>query len=115
MITEITSEELGQKIAHPQGSVLLEVLPPEEYRQSHFPGALNVPPAEVQKLAPELVPNKGTEIIVCCSDPACHESEMVAQQLAAMGYSHVRHYSGGKSDWHQMGLPLSKEPPRRAA
>ena len=64
MITEITREEVQQKLEHPKGFVLLEALPPEQYRRAHLPGALNLPPDHVQRLASELVPKKDMAIIV---------------------------------------------------
>jgi rhodanese-related sulfurtransferase len=69
MVTEITREELQQKLDHPKGSVLLEALPPENYRHAHIPGALNTPPDQVRRLASELVPRKDMEVIVYCAGP----------------------------------------------
>jgi hypothetical protein len=48
MIAEITREELKQKLDHPRKVVLLETLAAEDYRRSHLPGALNLPPDEVR-------------------------------------------------------------------
>jgi 3-mercaptopyruvate sulfurtransferase SseA len=31
-----------------------------------------------------------------------------ARALAAMGYSNVRAYEGGKQEWQEAGLPLEK-------
>jgi len=107
MVTDITRGELQQKLEHPKGSVLLEALPPENYRHAHIPGALNTPPDQVRTLASELVPrkDKDMEVIVYCAGPTCHASEQVAEELTAMGYSEVRRYAGGKSDWMWAGLP----------
>jgi len=44
MVTEITREELQQKLEHPKKSVVLEALAPKDYRRAHIPGALNMPP-----------------------------------------------------------------------
>ncbi len=115
MLPEISREELKEKLDHPKKVVLLETLTPEEYRQAHLPGALNLPPEEVDKLASELVPRKDLEVIVYCAGPGCRTSERVVQQLVAMGYPNVRHYSGGKRDWIQAGLPLAGEATQRAA
>jgi rhodanese-related sulfurtransferase len=109
MPTAITREELRQKLEHPRKSVVLETLPPEEYRRVHIPGALNLPPDQVQTLASELIPRKDFEVIVYGAGPACDASESVAQELASMGYPHVRYYEGGKSDWVEADLPVSSE------
>jgi len=114
MVTEIHREELQQKLEHPKKSVVLETLPPEQYRQAHIPGALNLTPDQVRTLASELVPRKDLEVIVYCAGPTCHASEKVAEELTAMGYTEVRHYAGGKSDWIQARLPLASEDKKEA-
>ena len=95
MVSEITREELQQKLEHPKKSVVLEALPPEEYRRSHIPGALNLPPEHVRNLASDLIPRKDLEVIVYCARPTCNASEKVAEELTTMGYSEVRRYAGG--------------------
>ena len=115
MVTEIAREELQQKLEHPKKFVLLEALASEKYRQAHIPGALNMPPDQARNLAPELVPKRDIEVIVYCAGPTCHASNTVVEELTAMGYSEVRHYVGGKSDWMQAGLPVISEDKERAA
>jgi len=115
MITKITREELQQKLEHPKRSVVLDVLSPEDYRLAHIPGALNLPRDQVRTLASDLVARKDLEVIVYSAGPACHASENVADQLTAMGYTDVRHYAGGKSDWLQSGLPVASEEARNNA
>jgi len=115
MVTEIKREELQQKLEHPKNSVVLEALSPAEYRRAHLPGALNLPPGQVRTLASELVPRKDLEVIVYCAGPTCHASKKVAEELTAMGYTDVRHYAGGKSDWIEAGLPVTSEDKKSAA
>jgi rhodanese-related sulfurtransferase len=106
MVKEITRDELKEKLNHPKKSVLLEILAPKEYRQAHLPGALNMPPGQVRILAPELIPNTDFEVIVYCAGPTCHASDQAAHELVALGYTKVRHYSGGKDDWIEADLPV---------
>jgi len=115
MITEISRDELKQKLDHPKKFVLLEALAPDAYRRAHLPGALNLPPGQVRTVAPQLIPAKDVEAIVYCAGPECQASENVARELAEMGYSNVRRYVGGKQDWMDAGLPvMSDERPRAA-
>jgi len=106
MITEITRDELKQKLDHPKKFTVVETLPPESYHQAHLPGAINLPLERVQELAPDVLPNKDAEVIVYCASAACHASENAARTLAEMGYSNVRRYVGGKQDWIDAGLPV---------
>jgi rhodanese-related sulfurtransferase len=115
MITEISRDELKQRLDYPKKFVLLETLAPEAYRRAHLPGALNLPPEQLRTLAPELIPAKDVEAIVYCAGPECQASEKAARELAGMGYSKVRRYVGGKQDWIDAGLPvMSDEQPRAA-
>ncbi len=41
-----------------------------------------------------------------CSDPACLASKFAYQWLIESGYSNVRRYSGGLSDWAAAGYEL---------
>ena len=107
MIKEIDREELKQKLAHPKKSVLVETLPPEQFRKAHLPGAINIPSDQIRNVAAELLPNKGLEVIVYCAGPSCHASREAADELTGMGYANVRHYVGGKEDWIQAGLPVA--------
>jgi rhodanese-related sulfurtransferase len=106
MVSEIDRDELKQKLDHPKKSILVEALPPEQFRKLHLPGAINIPVEQIRNRAPELMPNKDIELIVYCAGPACHASRQAADELTAMGYANVRHYVGGKEDWTQAGLPV---------
>jgi len=106
MITEISRDELKQKLDHPKKFTVVETLSPENYHQAHLPGAINLPPERVRDLAPEVLPNRDAEVIVYCASFACHASENAARTLADMGYSNVRRYVGGKQDWIEAGLPV---------
>jgi rhodanese-related sulfurtransferase len=109
MLTPINREELREKLNHPKNTVVIEAQPPDQYREAHLPGALNIPPDQLQKLAPELIPRKDMEVVVYSAGPTCHASDQVAQELVEMGYSNVRHYAGGKSDWIEADMPIVRE------
>ena len=68
MVPLITRDELRAKIARGDAFHLFEVLGPMYFRKHHLPGARNMPPGEVGVLAPQLVPDKGAEIVVYCWD-----------------------------------------------
>jgi rhodanese-related sulfurtransferase len=46
---------------------LVETLPSAAYEHAHLPGAINLPPDQVQDLAPTLLPDKHAEIVVYCA------------------------------------------------
>lgn len=65
----VSREELKGKIDRGGSFTLVETLPEVAYKHEHLPGAVNLPPDRVQELAPNLLPDKGAEIIVYCSSP----------------------------------------------
>jgi rhodanese-related sulfurtransferase len=115
MVSEIDRDQLKQKLDHPKKFVLVEALPADDFRRLHLPGAISIPADQVRNLALELLPNKDVEVIVYCAGPQCHASKEAANQLAALGYSNVRHYVGGKEDWISAGLPVVRSGDSKAA
>ena len=61
----VTREELKEKIDRGDEFVLVDTLGEEYYRQSHLPGAINLPLEEIDR-AEEVLPDKEAEIIVYC-------------------------------------------------
>ena len=68
MDATVSTKDLKAKIDGKQSITLVETLAPERYREAHIPGALNIPPEEVKKLAPQLLPNKDAEIVTYCAN-----------------------------------------------
>jgi rhodanese-related sulfurtransferase len=108
MIERISRDELKAKIDSGDDFVLIEALDERYYRQSHLPGAINLPPKALER-AEELLSDKGADIVVYCSGPQWTKSEEVARELAAMGYENVREYVGGKREWKRARLPTGGE------
>ena len=105
MTDTITREEL--RTAVEAGTVtVVETLRPEHFAQGHIPGAVHLHMEDVAAKAAVLLPDKDAAIVTYCSNVACRNSEVVAAQLAALGYTAVRRYREGKQDWQEAGLPL---------
>ena len=85
---------------------VVEALGPQYYEDAHLPGAINIPHTDVERLAPELLPDKAAAIVTYCSNTACQNSQVAAAQLRALGYTNVRKYAEGKDDWRAASLPL---------
>jgi rhodanese-related sulfurtransferase len=108
-LATITTEELQRRIDGDDSFVLVDALAPMVYAHSHLPGAINLPPSDINpdRLA-RRIPDLTTEIVVYCSSPNCDDSVATAGRLEALGYTNVRHYAGGKSEWRDAGLPLER-------
>jgi rhodanese-related sulfurtransferase len=69
MVATISRDDLKGKIDRGDEFILVETLPEVAYQHEHLPGAINLPPDRVRELAPQLLPDKGAEIIVYCASP----------------------------------------------
>ena len=64
----ISRDELRQKIDRGDAFTLFEVLPEPYYRKHHLPGAVHMPPTDVEDTAARLVADKNAEIVLYCWD-----------------------------------------------
>jgi rhodanese-related sulfurtransferase len=103
----ITRESLRTRLTGSVRPVLVEALGTAFYADAHLPGAVNIPPGDVDRLAPHLLPDVAAEIVVYCSG-ACTSSAAVARRLEQLGYAAVSVYEGGKEEWVEHGLPVER-------
>ena len=67
----------------------------------HIPGSI-----QVQSDTAVDVLDMNDDIIVYCSDVDCVASQFTYRPLVENGYTKVRRYAGGLSDWQAGGYPL---------
>lgn len=108
-VETISRDELTEKIARHDKFRLVEVLPEEDYHKAHLPGAINLPPDQVSRLAWKRLRNRDAEIVLYSDGSTPHPSEDAARELAEKGYTHVRDYAEGKEDWIDSGLPVESD------
>jgi rhodanese-related sulfurtransferase len=109
MLPLVSAEELRRKLESGDDFVLVDALPPMVYAHSHLPGAINIPPVDVDPMRlAKRIPDLSTEIVVYCSGAECDDSVMTAARLRELGYANVMHYAGGKDEWKALGLPLER-------
>ncbi|MFI9571979.1 rhodanese-like domain-containing protein [Microbispora rosea] len=105
MTALISRDEL--KAAIEAGTVtVVDALGGDYYAQRHLPGAIPLTEDQVAERAVELLPDKNAAIVTYCSNPACANSQAVANRLTALGYTDVRKYREGIQDWVEAGLPV---------
>lgn len=104
-ITTISREELERRLGEAQ---LVEALPSMYFRKAHLPGAVNIPPDQVDELAPSLLPDRDAAVVVYCQDRECEASAAVARRLVELGYTDVADYEAGKEDWIDAGLQTER-------
>ncbi len=101
MTKTVNRNELQARLGANPDLVLLEALPEKYYNDGHLPGALHFPHDQARALAPRVVPDKGTEIVVYCASRTCQNSHIAASVLTQIGYVNVSVYAGGKQDWSE--------------
>lgn len=105
-LPEIDCETLWAKLERGDPLVVVDALAPMYYAARHLPGAINITPERVDGLAASHIPDLDTEVVVYCASVSCDASVEVAERLVELGYRNVLHYSGGKRDWANAGLPF---------
>ena len=74
-----------------EGAVLLDVRTPEEYREGHIPGSVNVPLQSIDKVA-SAVDDKDKTVFVYCRSGA--RSSQAVAFMKQMGYTDVHNIGG---------------------
>jgi rhodanese-related sulfurtransferase len=108
MATTISRDALKAKLDRADSFILLEALPATYFEDAHLPGAHNMPHDQVDALAPTMIPDRSTEVVVYCANAPCPNSGIAARRLQALGYANVREYVEGKEDWVNAGLPVER-------
>lgn len=80
---------------------LVDVREGDEWRRGHLPNAVHVPRGYLEMQAESKVPDKDSPIIVYCAGG--NRSALATETLKQMGYSNVRHMSGGFTAWRDAG------------
>jgi rhodanese-related sulfurtransferase len=105
--THITREDLHARIAGPDRLVLVEAMGAAFYADAHLPGAINIPPGQVDRFAPALLPDRAAAIVVYCTG-SCTSADSVGRRLEELGYTTVGVYAAGKENWVEHGLPVER-------
>ena len=106
MKATISRDEIRARMESGTSMTLVEALPETYYRSGHLPGAINIPLAEIEATATELLPDRDALVVVYCASLACRNSALAAQKLGQLGYRNVREFAAGKQGWSEAGLPL---------
>jgi rhodanese-related sulfurtransferase len=69
MVAIINRDQLKAKIDRGERFQLVETLSEPAFQKAHLPGAIHLPPDRLRELAPQVLPDKGAEIVVYCANP----------------------------------------------
>ncbi len=94
---DISLAELKQAIAD-KAVTLLDCNGSASYAKGHIPGAINFETAKTG-LADVLPKDKAALVVAYCGGPLCGAYKAGAAAAAKLGYTNVKHFSGGIKGW----------------
>lgn len=98
---DISLEDLKKAIA--DGKVtLIDCNGTETYTKAHIPGAKDFKAIEGE-LAKNLPEDKGALVVAYCGSSKCTAYKSGADAVAKLGYTNVKHFSGGLKGWKDAG------------
>ncbi|MDY6774115.1 MAG: rhodanese-like domain-containing protein [Candidatus Nanohaloarchaea archaeon] len=100
MVEPLTREDLKEKMDRGEDFYLINVLSSEDFEEEHIPGSINIPLEDIGEEAVERL-ERDDDIVVYCSSPSCEASPKAAEKLESLGFTDVKDYSGGLSDWKE--------------
>ena len=109
-IKTIDREELKAKLDRGDDFKLIMAMHEWGFRAAHIPGSVHY--STVEEASREL--SLDDEIVVYCTDPSCVASQFAYRWLVDAGYTNVRRYAGGLSDWTAAGYELAGDAPTGA-
>jgi len=107
----IKTAELQKMLDSKSGKFLvIDARNPEEYKDVHIPGAINIPEKKFEKYAKLLPKDQTTTLIFYCNGVKCGKSKRAAGKAIAFGYQNVLVYEEGMPVWEEKGLPIITGP-----
>ncbi len=100
-LEQVSRQELVERLA--DGVAVWDVRPRPEFEAGHVPGAVSVPPEEIEQRLAELP--DGVEVVAYCRGPYCVFADDAVRALSAAG-RRARRLEDGFPQWRQAGLPV---------
>ena len=93
---QIDMQEAVKLMETEKDYIILDVRTPEEFREGHIPGAVNVPNESIGAGEIPELPRKDQLILVYCRSG--NRSKQASKKLAQAGYTNITEF-GGIRDW----------------
>jgi len=117
----VTTQELKVWLDQKKEMLVVDTMPPDNFKKQHIPGAVNF---EVQR-HPELTqmsdkmradlekllgPDRDRTIVFYCGFTDCERSHNAGMWAIKLGYKNVYRQPGGITGWLEAGYPIEKSP-----
>ncbi len=105
----VGSTELKELVdADTRSFLLVDSRNPEEYREAHIPGAINIPEKHFEKFAGLLPADKNMQLIFYCNGIKCGKSKKSAIKANNLGYTNIFIFAEGMPVWEELGYSFYK-------
>ena len=105
--TDISQAELMQRINAHHAQLILDVRSPEEYKEGHIPGAVNIPHDQLVTRLAEIGSHKNKDIVLYCRSG--RRVGIAADILRSAGFNKLLHLDGDMGGWQSnRSLPVVK-------
>lgn len=101
-LEQVSRRDLVERLA--DGIAVWDVRPRSEFEAAHVPGAVSVPPDEIEQRLAELPDD--VEVVAYCRGPYCVFADDAVRALSAAG-RRARRLEDGFPQWRQAGLPVA--------
>lgn len=104
----LIDEKQARKYFNEPGHVFVDTRHLEHFNEGHVPGAVFLPPNDVQDRFIEVQPflQENDTLILYCYGPDCDMAEKTAEFLAQMGYEKFMIMATGFQAWKTSGNPV---------
>ncbi|WP_068471320.1 rhodanese-like domain-containing protein [Candidatus Protochlamydia phocaeensis] len=103
----IHTNEFKNLLKKPSLITVVDARPSDDDDGKRIPGAKSVPFDANEETIKGALPSKEAAIVVYCTDKECPISEIMAERLIKMGYTHVLRYIDGVEGWEAEGNKVS--------
>ena len=100
-ISEISSDDLQDKIDNAEDFALIDVREKDEHEKGVLPHAHLIPRGLLEMKVEDIVPTRDREIVLYCAGG--NRSALAAKALHDLGYSNVHSLIGGYGQWEREG------------
>jgi len=102
-VNPVDRETLLERVQQKK-AIVIDVRPPNEYRNAHIAGALPIPLEQLKQRLSELPRNK--EVVAYCRGPFCVLAREAVEVLRSNGFRASR-LEDSVHDWQARGLPVA--------
>lgn len=101
-LEEVSRDQLVERLA--DGVVVWDVRPEAEFEAGHVPGAVSVPPDQIEQRLRDLP--AGADVVAYCRGPYCVFADEAVRLVSAQGRRASR-LEDGFPEWRRAGLPVA--------